>query len=185
LKGVKAMKSLDRTSLATTASAIALSVAIGLGGVATAVAPAGAEEPPAVSIVRVPDDLPAPVERREARTVKVELEAVELLGQLDEGTTYRYWTFDGKVPGPMVRVRVGDTVEVTMKNREDSWMIHNVDFHAVTGPGGGAHATLTDPGGQTGFTLSPEARPVRLSLRDAHGRPAHRQWYVRDDPDGA
>ena len=146
------MKSLDRISLATTASAIALSIAIELGGVATGVAPAGAE-PVAVSIVRAPDDLPAPIELREARTVQVELEAVELLGQLDDGTTYRYWTFDGKVPGPMVRVRVGDTVEVTMKNRDDSWMMHNVDFHAVTGPGGGAHATLTDPGGKTGFTF--------------------------------
>ena len=79
------MKSLHRIPLATTASAVALSVAIGLGGVA----PAGAEEPAAVSIVRAPDDLPDPIERREAQTVKVELEAVELLGQLDDGTTYR------------------------------------------------------------------------------------------------
>jgi nitrite reductase (NO-forming) len=86
--------------------------------------------------------------------VKVELEAVELVGELDDGTTYRYWTFDGKVPAPMVRVRVGDTVEVMMKNRDDSWMMHNVDFHAVTGPGGGAHATMTDPGGKTGFTFT-------------------------------
>ena len=54
------MKSLHRIPLATTASAVALSVAIGLGGVA----PAGAEEPAAVSIVRAPDDLPAPIERR-------------------------------------------------------------------------------------------------------------------------
>ena len=147
------MKSLHRTLLATTVSAITLSVAIGVGDVAMGVAPAGAEEPAAVSIVRAPDDLPAPVERREARTVKVELEAVELLGQLDDGTTYRYWTFDGKVPGPMVRVRVGDTVQVTMRNRGDSWMLHNVDFHAVTGPHGGGHATMTDPGGMTGFTF--------------------------------
>ena len=49
--------------------------------------------------------------------MKVELDAVELLGALADGTSYRYWTFNGKVPGPMVRVRVGDTVEVTMRNR--------------------------------------------------------------------
>lgn len=49
--------------------------------------------------------------------------------------------------------RVGDTVEVTMRNHEDSWVPHNVDFHAVTGPHGGGHATMTDPGGETGFTF--------------------------------
>ena len=59
--------------------------------------------------MRAPDDLPPPLARRAARTVAVELETVELLGQLADGTTYRYWTFDGKVPGPMLRVRVGDT----------------------------------------------------------------------------
>jgi nitrite reductase (NO-forming) len=147
------MKSLDRIPLTTSVSAIALSLALGLGSVATGLAPAGAAEPAAVSIVRAPDDLPAPIGRRAPQTVKVELEAVELLGQLDDGTTYRYWTFDGKVPGPMLRVRVGDTVQVTMKNRADSWMMHNVDFHAVTGPHGGGHATMTDPGGVTGFTF--------------------------------
>ena len=40
-----------------------------------------------------------------------------------------------------------------MKNRDDSWMIHNVDFHAVTGPHGGGQATMTDPGGATGFSF--------------------------------
>ena len=88
--------------------------------------------------MRAPNDLPAPIGRREPATVRVELETIELLGQLDDGTSYRYWTFNGKVPGPMLRVRVGDTVEVRLKNPEDSWMTHNVDFHAVTGPGGGA-----------------------------------------------
>lgn len=147
------MKSLDRNPLATAVSAIALAVALGAGGLAANVALAGTEEAAPVSIARAPDDLPAPLAQREAETVKVEIEAVELVGKLDDGTAYRYWTFDGKVPGPMVRVRVGDVVEVTMTNRGDSWMMHNVDFHAVTGPGGGAHATLTDPGGKTGFTF--------------------------------
>jgi len=57
------------------------------------------------------------------------------------------------VPGPFVRVRVGDTVEVQLKNAEDSAMIHNVDFHAVTGPGGGAKATEAEPGQQKGFVF--------------------------------
>jgi nitrite reductase (NO-forming) len=45
-----------------------------------------------------------------------------------------------------VRVRVGDTIEVHVKNAEDSSLIHSVDFHAATGPGGGAAALQVDPG---------------------------------------
>ena len=48
--------------------------------------------------------------------------------------------------GPFLRVRVGDTVDVHLKNSADSAMIHSVDFHAATGPGGGAAATQVDPG---------------------------------------
>ena len=60
---------------------------------------------------------------------------MELVGRLANETTYTYWTFNGKVPGPFLRVRVGDTVELTLKNRETSRMIHSVDLHAVTGSG--------------------------------------------------
>jgi nitrite reductase (NO-forming) len=48
---------------------------------------------------------------------------------------------------------VGDTVEVFLKNAPDSEFAHSVDFHAVTGPGGGAVATQTNPGGETSFTF--------------------------------
>jgi nitrite reductase (NO-forming) len=50
-------------------------------------------------------------------------------------------------------VRVGDTVEVKLRNADDSAMMHNVDFHAVTGPGGGAGATMAGPGETKGFTF--------------------------------
>jgi nitrite reductase (NO-forming) len=104
-----------------------------------------------VSIVRDPTDLPKPIAQREPRRVRVELETIEVTGKLADGATYRYWTFNGKVPGPFVRVRVGDVVEVRLKNHEDSAVMHNVDFHAVTGPGGGAVATEAGPGDSRGF----------------------------------
>jgi nitrite reductase (NO-forming) len=104
-------------------------------------------------IARDPTDLPPPVGKRPARTVKVELETVELEARLDGRTTFRFYTFNGAVPGPFVRVRVGDTVEVTLRNAEDSLMMHNVDFHAVTGPGGGAEATAAGPGETKGFSF--------------------------------
>ena len=103
-------------------------------------------------IVRDPTDLPAPIGIREPQTVRIDLEAVEIEGQLADGTTFTYWTFNGQVPGPFFRVRVGDTIEVHMKNLTNSTMPHSVDFHAVTGPGGGAVMTQTTPGGETMFT---------------------------------
>jgi nitrite reductase (NO-forming) len=115
--------------------------------------PAGPADAAAVDIVRDPTDIPAPVGNRGPETLRVDLETVELSGQLADGTTFKYWTFNGTVPGPFLRVRVGDTVEVHLKNLPGSMMAHSVDFHAVTGPGGGAVATQTQPGGETMFTF--------------------------------
>lgn len=122
-------------------------------GAATAPAAAGAAAAVTGDVVRDATDLPPPIARRNPETVRVNLETTEVTGKLDDGTTYHYWTFNGKVPGPFVRVRVGDTVEVTLKNAADSVMMHNVDFHAVTGPGGGAVATMAAPGESKGFTF--------------------------------
>jgi nitrite reductase (NO-forming) len=100
----------------------------------------------AADVVRDPSDLPPPIKTRPAQTVRVDLETVELKGTLNDKTTYNFWTFNSKVPGPFLRVRVGDMVEVHMKNRADSVMVHSVDFHGATGPGGGADFTQADPG---------------------------------------
>ena len=103
-------------------------------------------------ISREPTDLPPPLPRREPQTVRVDLLSVEVEGRLAEGTTFGYWTFNGKVPGPFIRVRVGDTVDIHLKNSADSSMIHSVDFHAATGPGGGAAALQVDPGQERSMT---------------------------------
>ena len=103
-------------------------------------------------IVRDPTEIPARLPAREPETVRIDLETIEIEGQLADGTTYKYWTFNGKVPGPFYRVRVGDTIEVHVRNLTNSTMAHSVDFHAVTGPGGGATMTQTAPGEETMFT---------------------------------
>lgn len=107
-----------------------------------------------ISIVRSPTDLPKPIGKRGPQRVKVDLETIEVTGNLADGATYRYWTFNQKVPGPFIRVRVGDTVEVRLQNHDDSALMHNVDFHAVTGPGGGAKATDAAPGESRGFEFT-------------------------------
>jgi nitrite reductase (NO-forming) len=100
----------------------------------------------AADITRDPIDISPPIQARPSQTVRVDLETIELKGQLDSGTTYNYWTFNRTIPGPMVRVRVGDMVEVHLRNNAESVMTHSVDFHAATGPGGGAEFTQTEPG---------------------------------------
>jgi copper-containing nitrite reductase len=109
----------------------------------------------AADIIRNPSDLPSPIGERAPAVVKVTLTTKELVGVLDpaSGTTYRYWTFDGKVPGPFIRVRQGDTVEVTLVNPKDSTMVHSVDFHAAIGPGGGAAFTQVPPGQSKTFSF--------------------------------
>lgn len=105
------------------------------------------------NIARAATDLPAPITRSVPTTVRLDLSTVEVEGQLDPagGTTYRYWTFDGKVPGPMLRVIQGDTVEIHVTNANGSTALHSIDLHAVSGPGGGSGATQTMSGHESVF----------------------------------
>ena len=105
------------------------------------------------NIARDPLDVPAPTGRTEAADVHVYMEAVELVAEIQDGTTFTYWTYNGTVPGPMFRARVGDTVFVHFTNLEGNTMHHNVDFHAVTGQGGGAAATEAAPGTTSVFSF--------------------------------
>ena len=105
----------------------------------------------AVSIVRHPTDLPAPITARTPQHHVVEMTAVEVDGQLADGTTFRYMTFNGQVPGPMLRLRVGDTMALYLQNQMESLLPHSIDLHAVTGPGGGAVFTQTAVGETSTF----------------------------------
>lgn len=68
----------------------------------------------------------------EAKTVNVELTAVETEVIIDgKGTKYNAWTYNGQVPGPVVRVTEGDTVHFTFKNVHTNSRPHSIDFHAA------------------------------------------------------
>ena len=83
-------------------------------------------------------NVPPPITRTQPATVLVNLEANEWVGPLSNDNNYEFWGFNKTVPGPMIRVMLGDTVEIRLKNHKDSKESHNIDFHAITGPGGGA-----------------------------------------------
>ena len=93
-----------------------------------------------------PTDIPDPIDRSTEQTVAVEMTTREQVVEVEPGVTYTAMSFDGQIPGPMVRVRRGDTVELTITNAESNSMPHNIDLHAVRGPGGGAEDTMVTPG---------------------------------------
>lgn len=98
------------------------------------------------NIARDPNDIPPPIARTEPAHVYLELTAREVIAEMAPGVYENYWTFDGKIPGPFFRVREGDTVTLTLHNDKTSLHHHNIDLHAVTGPGGGAASTMVAPG---------------------------------------
>lgn len=105
------------------------------------------------AIVTHAPEVPPPTDRDHPAKVRVKMETVEKTMKMDDGVEYHYWTFDGDVPGRMIRVREGDTVEVEFSNNPSSTVPHNVDFHAATGQGGGAAATFTAPGRTSTFSF--------------------------------
>jgi nitrite reductase (NO-forming) len=128
------------------------------GAQATAEPTALPTQPPAAAldvpnVVRDPADVPAPITRTAPTTVRVTLTVQEVVSELAGGTAYGFWTFDGTVPGPMIRVMEGDTVELTLVNPESSAVGHNIDLHAVNGPGGGAGVTNVLPGETKTFSF--------------------------------
>jgi nitrite reductase (NO-forming) len=105
-----------------------------------------------------PPLVPDPIGSRPAKKLIVDMEILEEEGQMANGVSYIYWTFGGTVPGSFIRTRVGDEVEFTLKNHPNNKLPHNIDLHAVTGPGGGASSSFVAPGHEITFsfkTLNP------------------------------
>lgn len=106
--------------------------------------------------VSVAPDVPPPSGRSEPAIVEVHFEVVENVVAIDPASGVEYETWGYRIsgsdetvagtPGPMIRARVGDVLRFTITNPETNAMPHNVDFHAVTGQGGGAADTTVPPG---------------------------------------
>ena len=113
------------------------------------------EEEPAVieAELTTPPMVPPPITRKKPAKVIVRLEVTEEVKEIAEGVNYTFWTFGGSVPGKFIRIRENDEVEFHLMNHPDSKNPHNIDLHAVTGPGGGASASFTAPGHETVFNF--------------------------------
>jgi nitrite reductase (NO-forming) len=109
--------------------------------------------PPIIAQLTSAPNVPSPIYRHHPAHVIVNLTVNEVVKEISPGVRYTFWTFGGDVPGKFIRVRQGDVVEVHLKNDPSSKMPHNIDLHAVSGPGGGAASTFTAPGHESQFTF--------------------------------
>jgi nitrite reductase (NO-forming) len=73
---------------------------------------------------------PAAPERLEGETHEIVLTIEEKLMTVAPGYQIAVWTFDGAVPGPTIRVKVGDSIRVRLVNPATSQLPHSVDFHS-------------------------------------------------------
>ncbi len=105
------------------------------------------------AILTSPPFVPPPITRKHNARVVVNLEVREVVMRIADGAEYTFWTYGGSVPGSFIRIREGDVVEFHLGNHPSSKLPHNIDLHAVTGPGGGAASTFTAPGHSSQFTF--------------------------------
>lgn len=150
-------------------------------------------------IGRDPNDVPAPIAREENELVRFSITTKEVIGEIADGIAFNYWTYNGQVPGPMLRVKEGDDVEISLTNDPSSLHAHNIDLHAVTGPGGGAVLSNVNPGETKSFrfkALNPglyvyHCATPNVSTHNSHGQyglilvepkeglpPVDREFYV-------
>lgn len=125
-----------------------------------------------------PNAVPAAQQPDADGIVRISLTAKEVISEVASGVYANFWTYNGQVPGPMLRVKEGDTVEVSLTNDATSLHHHNIDFHAVTGPGGGAALTDVQPG-ETKTFLWKAVQPglyvyhcamANVSVHNSHGQ---------------
>ncbi|GGX17790.1 copper-containing nitrite reductase [Aquimarina muelleri] len=100
-----------------------------------------------------PPNVPKPTGKRKAKNLIVNMEILEKEGEMTDGVKYVYWTFGGTVPGSFIRTKIGDEIEFHLKNHPDNKLPHNIDLHAVTGPGGGATSSFISPGHEAKFSF--------------------------------
>ncbi|MGB4965740.1 MAG: multicopper oxidase domain-containing protein [Microgenomates group bacterium] len=111
--------------------------------------------------------------------IRINLIAQEVISQIAPDIYFNYWTYNRQVPGPMLRIKEGDTVEISLTNHPSSLHDHNIDLHAVTGPGGGASLTHVKPGQTKTFqfkALNPGLYVYHCAMPNVSTHNSHGQY---------
>jgi nitrite reductase (NO-forming) len=83
-------------------------------------------------------------------SVSLTIESSDTNVEIANGVQYQAWTFGGSVPGPIIHVRQGQTVNVTYVNK--GMMQHSIDFHAAEIPPDVAYKSI-NPGQSIQFSF--------------------------------
>lgn len=140
-------------------------------------------------ISRDPMDIPRFPKQQDADgIVHINMHVREVISELAPKIYFNFWTYDNKVPGPMLRVRVGDTIDLTLTNDPSSLHAHNIDLHAVTGPGGGAVYSNVEPGETKTFrfkALNPGLYIYHCAMPNVSAHNSHGQYgLILVEPEG-
>ncbi len=127
-------------------------------------------------IARSPTAIPPPITRTEPEIVYIDIVAKEVISEMSPGITFNHWTYGGTIPGPFLRVREGDTIVLQFTNDKTSLHHHNIDLHAVTGPGGGAAVTNAAPGESKTLTFK-ALNPGLFVYHCAHTNPGQHMTH--------
>ncbi len=110
--------------------------------------PQGADRPqPTGKLSSIYDARLQPVDPNPNKTLVIAASEAEL--EVAAGIKFTAWTFDGVVPGKVVHVRQGDTIDCTLQNK--SSMGHSIDFHAAQTPWNVSYKTIV-PNDEIKFT---------------------------------
>ena len=98
------------------------------GSVATPTTPVAPAEPVDEATI-ASNRQPASVPAYKPGVQRLVIDVFEKDVEIAPGVVQRVWTYGPRVPGPVIRVRVGDTVKTTLRNRGS--LPHSIDFHAA------------------------------------------------------
>ncbi len=134
-----------------------------------------------------PNTVPSVAQKPDADgIVRINLKAQEVISETAPGIYFNYWTYNKQVPGPMLRIKEGADVELTLTNDPTSLHDHSIDLHAVTGPGGGATLTHVAPGETKSFrwkALNPGLYEYHCAMPNVSTHNSHGQYgLIMVDP---
>jgi FtsP/CotA-like multicopper oxidase with cupredoxin domain len=116
------------------------------------------------------DDLLLPPEalpHEPGRVREYEIVALDRELEVAEGVVFPAWTYNGSVPGPVIRATQDDLVRVTFRNEGSS--SHNMHFHGIHAAKMDAALSAVPPGGS--FVYEFRARPAGMHLYHCHHPP--------------
>jgi FtsP/CotA-like multicopper oxidase with cupredoxin domain len=115
-------------------------------------------------------------QREDGRTVRnFEIEAIERDIEIAPNLIFPAWTYNGRVPGPTLRVTEGDIVRIVFKNLGTH--PHSMHFHGIHSAAMDGLPGVGDVAPGDSFVYEFEARPFGCHLYHCHAQPLRRHVH--------